>query len=438
MAGRRALAIIATLAAALLTAGLLASPEAGEPEVVPTASPTGGTSTGADVTVIYLPGVSYHGQVAGVHSYSVGTTSCNVGNEPLWWCNDVGDPFCETDQHPVIAQNLYRLKDGRFEQLGMSWLKHGFFSLNTPDPACGDCIFPPHGGDQLGVGCTDAYSSGLNGSRPLGLRSEVNAATGAFPYPYTEIPHSGSIDQRIQVEATELDPILNPGARYWIEGQYVAADDAAEGNANNNASYREVDVESDFDLSPTGPTVREVPAIYAWQAIDPEVEIVAVDTPDGERFHAGRRITEDGGVMHHEYAIHNLSSDRSARSFTIRLPASADIRNAGFRDVDHHSGEPYATTDWTIDVDGGTVTWFTDDFATDPDANALRWGTMFSFWLDVDVAGNTTYSLGLFKPGAPQDVEIPFTPILGDLIFADGFESGDLSAWSCAGPPGCK
>lgn len=35
---------------------------------------------------------------------------------------------------------------------------------------------------------------------------------------------------------------MTSAARYFIEGHYILADDAAAGNADNNASYREVRV----------------------------------------------------------------------------------------------------------------------------------------------------------------------------------------------------
>ena len=103
-----------------------------------------------------------------VFAFSVGTTSCNIGNQNLSW---VGS----TSAHPVIGQNLYRLKDGRLEQIGMSWLKHGFGALQ------GSLCMPCQGTGSwsaLGVGCSDPYGSSLNGSQgPLGPRSEVNAAS---------------------------------------------------------------------------------------------------------------------------------------------------------------------------------------------------------------------------------------------------------------------
>ena len=388
-------------------------------------------SVGPDVTVIYLGSfVSNWGSSGGMRGYSIGTTSCNVGDTPLWWCDET-ESYCDNDQHPVIAQNIYRLKEGRFEQIGMSWLKHGFLSLNDPDPACGTCQPPPHGGDQLGVGCIDTYGSGLNGTRPLGLRSEVNATTGQFPFPPTPVSTSTVIDQRMIVAESDLDPALNPGALYWIEGQYVAADDAENQNGLNNASYRAVTVSgASFNLSPQGPTVREKSAISAWQATDPYVETVDADVPSNptQRFEVARKVTP-GTPWHYEYAIRNMNSDRSARSFTIQFPPGTTIENVGFRDVDHHSGEPYATTDWDVTVDSpaGTVTWSTDLFSVDEFANALRWGTMFSFWLDANAPPVALgHTLVLFKPGLPADVTFGFN----SGIFADGFESGDTTAWN--------
>ncbi len=399
-----------------------------------TLSATAGSNPGPDVTVHYLPSVANQGGSGGMHGYSVGTTSCNLGDQPLWWCDD-DRSYCEDDQHPVIAQNLYRLKNDRFEQIGMSWLKHGFLSLNTPDSSCGSCAGPPHGGDQLGVGCTDAYGSFLNGNRPLGMRSEVNAANGTYPFPYTNVGSSG-VDQWIQVLDTDLDPSLNAGALYWVEGHYVAADDALAGNGLNNASYRQVTVSpGSLNLSMTGSTIREKSAIEVWPTLDPDVQLINVDIGDSHvtsRYHVARKVSPISGGNHYEYAIHNMNSDRSAHSFTIQFPVGTTISNAGFHNVPHHSGEPYATTDWvsTIDNGAGTITWATDDFATDNDANALRWGTTFSFWVDANGAAGT-HTLGMFKPGTPNELTFNFA-LMG--IFDDGFESGDTTAWTVTVP----
>jgi hypothetical protein len=406
---------------------------------------------GPDVTVIYLGSTSNWGSSGGVRAYSVGTTSCNVGATPVAWCDSAScvDGTLQRNDHPVIAQNIYRLTTDRFEQIGMSWLKHGWLSTNTPDGACGSCVTPPGDGDQLGVGCTDTYGSGLNGGQGnpgtcdsgscrLGQRSAVNATTGDFPMPYANIAHPSAIDQRIQVQETDLDPVTNPGALYFVEGQYIAGDDGAANNAFNNASYRAVTIGSapNYNLSLTGPTIREKTALQAWVTADPAVEFLALDIPGSsptERFEIARKITGPvGGVWHFEYAIRNLNSDRSAQALTIDFPDGTAITNVGFKDIDHHSGEVYSNADWTSTVDGpsSVVAWSTTPYGTDPNANALRFATLFNFRFDADSDAPNLHSLALFKPGAPESV----TFWAGSLIFADDFESSDSSAWSATFP----
>ena len=95
------------------------------------------------------------GSSNGIIAYSVGTTSCNIGDCWLNWISGTPD-------HPVIGQNLFRLKDGRFEQIGQAWLKHGFTALQGT--VCGSCT-PSGTGARLGVGCSDPYDTGLNGSQ---------------------------------------------------------------------------------------------------------------------------------------------------------------------------------------------------------------------------------------------------------------------------------
>ncbi len=411
---------------------------------------------GPDVTVITLGSTSNWGADGGIRAYSVGTTSCNVGDSPVAWCDAascVGGTLHSND-HPVIAQNLYRLKNGRFEQIGMSWLKHGWLSTNTTNGACKTghpaCDAPPGGGDQLGVGCTDTYNSGLNGGTGnpgtcdgasgegcrLGQRSAVDPTSGEFPMPYHDVSHLSVIDQRIQVAEVDLDPALNAGATYWIEGQYYAADDAVAGNAGNNASYRRVTVgASPFNLTLQDTTIREQSAIEAWPAADPQVERTNVDLVNHstlERFQVARKITQTGpSSWHYEYAIRNHNSDHAAQAFAVDFPDGTSITNTGFKDIDHHSGEPYATTDWTIDVNAGTstVTWAGETFATNENANALRFGTMFNFWFDADASSAfATNTLTLFKPATPS--QIPFTL----SIFSDGFESGGSANWSQTSP----
>lgn len=349
-----------------------------------------------DVIVGDLNSVNSYGNAGDVYAYAVGTTSCNVGDVPLSWISS-------TNEHPVIGQSLYRFKDGRFQQLGQSWLKHGFLALSGS--LCDPCSGP--GGSMLSPGCSDPYGASLNGNQSgLGMKSEVNASTGIFQYPPTNPLWSGPIDRRVQVHRDDLDPTLNPGALYYSEGQYVAADDAQAGNGANNASYRSIAIADDstYSASFTGPTIRQLPAIYAWQANDPAVEIRVVDVAGDGRYIVAYKATEIPGTgsWHYEYAIHNINSHLSAQAFNLPISDSISLANTGFSDVDYHSGEPFSSTDWDFGRVSGVASWSTDDFATDANANAIRWGTLYNFWFDANAAPvESTATISMFRSPGP-------------------------------------
>jgi hypothetical protein len=408
-----------------------------------------GSSSGPDVVVGALPDVSKYGTVNGISAYALGTTSCNIGDEVLAWY----DTGALANQHPVIAQNLYRIKDGRIEMIGMSWLKHGFCALSQT--LCGPC--QATNCDTLGIGCSDPYSSGLNGSQSgLGPKSQVNATTGGFTYPFQAPAAQATIGRRLQVPITDLDPAQNAGALYFGEGHYVTPDDAAAGNDDNNASYRRMTVGSfssgAWSLAFTGPTVQQKPAIYAWQdhglgvnTPDPDVQIDAIDVPDDGRFLVGYKAWQVGeDLWHYEYAIHNLNSDRSGQAFEVPIPAGVEVTNVEFHGVRHHSGEPYSSANWTWETVPGGIRWFTRTYAETENANALRWGTMFNFRFEANAPPQQVEAtLTLFKPGDVPSMAIATlgpaaNSIPGDLDGNGVIDGADLaallSAWGTDDP----
>jgi len=356
---------------------------------------------GPDVIVGDLNSIQRYGTTFTITAYSVGTTSCNVGDADVMW-------IAGTNQHPVIHQAMYRLKDGRFEQVGQSWLKHTFATVDNG--ICGTCN--GHLGQVLGAGCSDPYGSGLNGDQAsLGPKWQVNATTGSFPYPPASPSYGGNIARRLQVQTSDIDPALNRGALYFVEGHYVTADDAQADNGLNNASYKRINI-SNASATPTfaGDAVRGAPAIEAWKDTDPAVTEVHADYVDAgitARFIVAAKATDNAnGTWHYEYAVYNHNSDRSSGSFSIPVPASATITNVGFHDIFYHSGDgidglQHPGTDWTSSVAAGAVAWSSPTFVENPNANALRWGTLYNFRFDADLpprAGNGT--IGLFKPAA--------------------------------------
>jgi hypothetical protein len=355
-------------------------------------------SVGPDVTVSGLTDVQGYGTALGISAFAVGTVACNVGTQPVTW-------NASNNQHPVIAQNMYRYLNGTFQQLGMSWLKHGFVSTNSP--GCGTCVQPPLGGGQLGVGCTDAYGASLNGNGPsLGPRSEVNAATGAYLFPHGSPTGNATIMARIQVQNADLG---NAAAMYFVDAQYVTSDDALAGNKNNNATWQQIvtpGIGQVGNVAFIGAPHPQQPAIYAWQAVDPTVVITTVDIPHDGRFIIAKKVTPIAGGFHHEFAIHNLNSDRSGRRFTVVFAPGTVISNGGFRSIPYHSGEPYSNTPWTITISGNAIDWATQLYSVNPNANALRWGTMDNFWFDATASAEVSETLDPFKPPPPCSLQL--------------------------------
>lgn len=367
-----------------------------------------GPNPGPDVIVGTLPDtVSFGGNVGdstGPLAFDLGTTSCNVGNVNLRW-------EASTTQHPVIAQNVYRLKDGRFEQIGQSWVKHGFFALT--ETLCGACN--EMGGNVLGIGCSDPYDSGLNGLQAgLGPRSQIQSATGQFPFvPSTWPPVTGELSRRINIARADIDPAQNVGALYFGEAVYIAPDDAAAGNGWNNVSYRPMSFAAGGASAPAfvsamfGQAVREKPALFAWAAGDPNVRIVGIDVPgegvngQSARFWIAENVTQPTpGQYRYEYAIYNLNSDRAGGGFVVPRPTGAVVQAAAVKIAPAHSGEPYTNEPWAIVTTAEQVAFRTPQtFAQNPNSSAIRWGTLHNIsFTSTTPPGDGLAALELFKP----------------------------------------
>lgn len=408
--------------ASLTLRAMLAPLDGEESAEVPTdlqsSDVTAGTGEiGPDIIVGELHNTANYGSLGDIAAFAIGTISCNQGDEIALWTSF-------TNEHPVIGQNIYRLKDERFEQIGQSWLKHGFAVAagNTCGFGCENS-----GSTTLGVGCSDPYGASLNGNQSsLGPRSEVNAYTGFYVYNRPSCSGCNTIERRLQVHSADLDPALNPGAMYFAEGIYVTADDALAGNGENNNSYRALIVSKSTGAGDPGnpcgnmdvgeyctrfhfssSTQRRQPGIRAWQDHDATVQETDVRVPgEGLFILAAKAVDRGNGTWEYNYALQNINSDRSAGSFSLPIPRGTIIGDSGFHDVDYHSGEPYDGTDWSVTVNDSMILWSTTQtHAVNPNANALRFGTVYSFWVQTNAPpGETTATIGLFKPGDPSAV----------------------------------
>jgi len=117
----------------------------------------------------------------------------------------------------------------------------------------------------------------------------------------------------------------------------------------------------------------------------------------------------------------------------VAKAANATITNAGFHDIDYHSGEPYDNTDWNVEIGKDAVVWSNgSSFASNPDANALRWNTAYTFWFDSTTPpAEGELSLGLFKNGETAAttglVPAGVPPIPGDLDGNGTVNGSDLA-----------
>jgi len=380
-----------------------------------------------DIESVEQPQGAVNGNFVGL---GVGTVSCNNGDQPIDW-----HPLPNTN-HPVIPQNLYRMSGGgdhteRFEQIGQSWMKHAFFALE--EFICGTCNTSPPcvTGDQLCPGCADTYVASLNYDQDLiGSRAWVNPFTGVFPSNPDPNNHAGhnhtGTSHRVTVATSDLIPGQNPGATYFAEADYISPTEytwcqAHPGQCNmyNNVSYRPFTVSggpTTFTFGAAGLTVRMQPAIQTWASTGATVAQVEPDPGNDGIWFMGYKVTNpSAGVWHYEYALSNQNLDRAIQSFSVPV-GGAHISNIGFHAPPQEPAWPndgtfnnqgYSSAPWAVDQSGGSITWSTETFATNQNANAIRFGTLYNFRFDADQPPQTANAtVGYFKTGSPMTVEI--------------------------------
>jgi hypothetical protein len=332
--------------------------------------------------------------------------------------------------HPVVSQNLYRMSGGanndeRFEQIGQSWVKHTFGA--DQGNACNLGCTPAADFTTLGTGCSDPYDASENATfNLLGSRAWINPFTGAFPAnarSHTGHTHNGT-SHRILVEVKDLDTTMNPGASYYAEVQYDTPQEYAwcqthpgQCNMYNNASYRRYSVTgtTSFTFAPVGSTVRMAPATNAWTGAT-SATIEPAPGIDGRAFICYKVTNPSAGIWHYEYAIHNQNLDRSIQSFSVPLGCGITVSNPGFHAPPNHPGFPndgtvgdagFSNAAWTTDQSESALTWSSETFAQNQNANAIRFGTLYNVRFDSNRPPQVVNAtVGFFKTGSPITVAI--------------------------------
>ena len=188
----------------------------------------------------------------------------------------------------------------------------------------------------------------------------------------------------------------------------------------NNVSYRRFNVTGTtgpFSFSPAAATVRVKSAVNAWTGAT-LVDFSPDPGNDGVGTVAYKVTNTSPGMWHYEYAIYNQNLDRAIQSFSVPTGATSRVSflNVGFHAPPQHPGwtadgtvgnTGYSSTPWTLTQTSSALTWSSETFAQNPNANAIRWGTMYNFRFDSNrppQPANAT--IGFFKTGAPITVQV--------------------------------
>lgn len=334
------------------------------------------------------------GPVAGERAYSFATSICNNGPFISFW-----DP--PTGVHPVSTSNLYVIRDGLLRQIGMSWAFHEMVSSELDCGPCGGAA-----ATDLGVRCRTYSTHATNGQQGLLFRrSEVNATTGAFTFPGDPSGEGGELGQRLRVQDSEITPGY---AKYYVETMFVARDDAITGTPLNNAAWRNLvflnnDIRQPFPQSNMGSgSVMAAWRLYGDDDIHEDPEVMLDEALVDGWYTVGSRIQNiGGGRWRYMYVVHNLDSDRAARALSVPITPPTVAGDLRFHDPEYHSGEIWDNADWTGSIGLDVVRWESPaTFAQDPNTNALRWATAYSFVLEADALPVVDSVLvEMFKPG---------------------------------------
>jgi hypothetical protein len=365
-----------------------------------------------DLVCSEIVGASSFGVVDGVAAYSFGTTICNHGDSAAEWDG-------ASDAHPLISQSIYKLKDHQITQIGIGFVRHTTVPLSSN--ACGlGCT--PAGIMALGAGCSDTSASSVNGAQGLmGPRTEVNALTGDYPYPFTSINQTGdAVYKRLQVP---LADVSDPDALYFVETQIVGIDESGFDAVLNNFAYRQVTfTPGSATASLVGPTYSG-PAIYAWRdhgggigVPDDGVMMSVIAMPDSEEYiivgSHEEELSEE--LWRYDYAVLNLNGERGVRRANIPLcnPSKKVLTSSSHAPNYHDDLDGLiVNTPWNIVISDkiGSYAWEAEEYITNPHSNAIRWGAMHQFSATMTTGGSSGSSilfLGLTDGITPDPYDV--------------------------------
>ncbi len=365
---------------------------------------------------------------------SMRNTMCNPGSVSIPWYAQM------SENHPKFGFLITRLNGDRMVQISdRSYCKHAFTSAST-NGACGTCN--GIGGTQMGVGCSDTYSAGNNGSRGnLGPAPEIDPWLGTWNHvgsyfdqgdPNVGAPgnHDGvqspinvgtdEVKNRVTVKESDL---LVAGASYYYGIQLIHEGEAVANRGDNIKSRGMVASWNGTTWTVGNSAVGEAFGSILQHWTGALLNSGGNGNDDG-RFFVGCKVTAlGGGNYHYEYAVHNVDNSRGGAALRIPIDPGAVASNFTFRDIDTNP-----LNDWTASRVGNQIV-----FAAGAN-NALNWNTIYNFGFDANIASVTDF-VGLDEalpgPGSTLVSVAAKTPGIGHFAQVNTVGIG------CGNTPGC-
>ena len=385
-----------------------------------------------DVALLNLPSVgqSERDAAAGLVSISPSAALKNVGTANVpWYTKFTGNhPPYNNSQHPFLVWSLFRIANGRLEQLGISDVKHAFLTINNncSGGACTD-------NHILGIGCEDIYGEGNNEDEfSLSYRQEVTAHSGTWESLGSHFDQDNNNSQdhppnnpdpfmghRMVIRESDLQ---TAGATYYLEGWYVVRDDI---NIFNSMGYRRITpalVSGTWTFGLPNAFVQGS-ALDAW--VDPNNPgtgnaTTGLDTGVGHLRVAVKTTDLGNGSWRYDYVLVNHDFDRQVGSFAVPI-GPASLSSVYFRDLDTQSGNDWQATQLAGSITGSKV-----------GGQGLDWGVAYNFGFVANAPPvDSAVLLEPVETGSPASYAVVTkAPADSGAIFHDGFETGATGAWS--------
>ena len=373
-----------------------------------------------DVQLVDLASISQLGFVTGTNRLILVPSAelRNIGTADIPWFRKFTNQYLQhsppqdNNQHPFLNWAVYREIDNRFEQIGLSGLKHAFFSTNS------NCACPS--GQILGVGCGDVYglASNNNHGNSLGPRDELNAFTGiwdscgSFFDPdcigsqTQATAGTASGENRLSIDTDEIVPNL------YMQAWYIIRDDINIFNSMGYQVFNPTLVNSTWRTNMVD-NFKNGPALDSYVPPNTISKLQAsqtISTNEGHFAVAVKVIDLGNGSYRYNYAIENYDFDPMFINYHIPLHATASLSNTIFSDSNQN-----ITDDWQFTRTGDTLNIVGNA------ANRQDWGMLFSFSFTTNVApARSPMTIDVAAPVNNQSVSA--TSLNPIDLFSNGFE----------------